>query len=394
MSEDEEWMRAVDALRLVGNSPAAVYAIFARADAGLIKARAKRYTDGTGRISYNVQLPRDFWWAKSDMPVQNWPIGDFEALARDARVGRSQAFGVTFRRSDIEQMISPEPQGASGASLSSTQTRAAPPDGDEWISAAEAIAFLPHGQRAICRNAREGLVRARARRLTWAGEQHDNADVPPEFWWQNGGEALTQDWRSGDFETYERGRHFSIVKAFGVTFRRADIERLKPATAANPTALPSLAPEPVPSRKVFIVHGRNENAKNEVALFLQKIGLEDIVLHQRPNRGRNLLTKFQEEAEGASFAVILMTPDDDGGLAGGPQQKRARQNVVFELGFFIGKFEPSRVAALIVPGVEKPSDFEGICWIEFGRGTNWKNELARELKEAGVPFDPNKLLHG
>ncbi len=150
--------------------------------------------------------------------------------------------------------------------------------------------------------------------------------------------------------------------------------------------------EPIASRRVFIVHGRDENAKNEVALFLKKIGLEDIILHHRPNRGRNLLTKFQEEAEGASFAVILMMPDDDGGLAGGPQQKRARQNVVFELGFFIGKLGTPRVAALIVPGLEKPSDFDGICWIEFGRGTNWKNELARELKAAGVPFNSDELL--
>jgi predicted nucleotide-binding protein len=93
------------------------------------------------------------------------------------------------------------------------------------------------------------------------------------------------------------------------------------------------------------------------------------------------------------FAVILMTPDDVGGLADGPQQKRARQNVVFELGFFIGKFGTPRVAALILPGVEKPSDFDGICWIEFGRGTNWKNELARELKGAGVPFNSDAILH-
>jgi predicted nucleotide-binding protein len=188
------------------------------------------------------------------------------------------------------------------------------------------------------------------------------------------------------------------LQAFGVEFRRSDIERMKPASAANPTVPPSPVeqtspPEAVPSGKVFIVHGRDEGARNEVALFLKTIRLEDIVLHQRPNRGRHLLTKFQEEAEGASFAVVLMTPDDDGGLAGTPQQKRARQNVVFELGFFIGKFGAPHVAALIVPGVEKPSDFDGICWIEFGRGTNWKNELARELKEAGVPFDSGEILH-
>ena len=147
------------------------------------------------------------------------------------------------------------------------------------------------------------------------------------------------------------------------------------------------------SRKIFLVHGRDDNAKNEVALFLRKIGLEEIILHLRPNRGRNLLTKFQEEADGASFAIILMTADDDGGLSGEPQQKRPRQNVVFELGFFIGKLGTQGVAALVVPGIEKPSDFDGICWIEFGRGTNWKNEIARELKEAGVNFDSDALLH-
>lgn len=84
-----------------------------------------------------------------------------------------------------------------------------------------------------------------------------------------------------------------------------------------------------------------------------------------------------------------MTADSSGNLS----RKGARQNVVFELGFFIGKFGTARVAALILPGVEKPSDFDGICWIDFGGGTNWKNELARELKEAGVPFNSDAILH-
>jgi predicted nucleotide-binding protein len=161
----------------------------------------------------------------------------------------------------------------------------------------------------------------------------------------------------------------------------------------GPAALDTVRPVDSVSRRVFVVHGRDDDAKNEVALFLRRIGLEEIILHLRPNRGRHLLTKFQEEAQGAQFAVILMTPDDEGGMAGSDQlQKRARQNVVFELGFFIGKLGTPGVAALIVPGIEKPSDFDGICWIEFGRDTNWKNELARELKEAGVPFNADEVL--
>jgi hypothetical protein len=232
--------------------------------------------------------------------------------------------------------------------------------------------------------------------------------LPPEFWWS--AREIDGNWRTGDLATTSPDSP-ARLQAFGVTFRRLDIEEMIPPAPVHWARGTPVSPSPSPvdqtsppeavasrkvfvaSRKVFLVHGRDENAKNEVALFLRKIGLEDIVLHQRPNRGRNLLTKFQEDAEGSSFAVILMTRDDDGGLAGGPQQKRARQNVVFELGFFIGKFDTPRVAALIVPGVEKPSDFDGICWREFGHGTNWKNELARELKEAGVPFDSDAILH-
>jgi predicted nucleotide-binding protein len=400
-STDDEWMRVEDALAVLGMSRAdAIEAICSRAYNGLIKAKAKQYIDGSGRRFSNVELHPEFWWSAREIGG-NWRTGDLTTTSPDS-AARLQAFGVTFRRLDIEQMIPPMPQGARGASLSSAQARAgsnvtgATDGDDDWISAAEARDLLPFGlgARAICKHAKVGLVTARAKLYIYAGQQNKDVPVPSEFWWAEGGEALEQDWSTGHFGTWISNQTVRL-EAFGVQFRRAEIEQLKPATAAKRTPSPSSAqsPAPVPSRKIFIVHGRDENAKNEVALFLRKIGLEDIVLHQRPNRGRHLLTKFQEEANGASFAVVLMTPDDVGGLAGKPLQERARQNVVFELGFFIGQFGTPRVAALIVPGVEKPSDFDGICWIDFGRATNWKNELARELKEAGVPFDPDKILH-
>jgi hypothetical protein len=148
-----------------------------------------------------------------------------------------------------------------------------------------------------------------------------------------------------------------------------------------------------PSKKVFLVHGHDVVSKNEVALFLHAIGLEPIILHLRPNGGRHLLTKFTEESEGAGFAVVLMTPDDEGGLRGASERRlRARQNVVFELGFFIGKLKPDCVAALIKDDVERPSDFDGIGYIIFDSEGVWKKELARELHHARVPFDPAKVL--
>src|ERR1700722_233222 len=90
-----------------------------------------------------------------------------------------------------------------------------------------------------------------------------------------------------------------------------------------------------------------------------------------------------------------MTPDDEGGLSGVVDRRpRARQNVVFELGFFIGKLGAPRVAALLKGNVEKPSDFDGIAYIGFDDANRWKTELARELLHAGVPFDPAKALTG
>jgi predicted nucleotide-binding protein len=146
------------------------------------------------------------------------------------------------------------------------------------------------------------------------------------------------------------------------------------------------------SRKVFLVHGQDNEAKNEVARFLDRIGLEAIILHERANAGWHLLTKFQEEAGDVGFAVVLITPDDTCSGPGEPQRSRPRQNVVFELGFFIGKFGTARVAALVKGEVERPSDFDGVGYITMDQGGGWKLQLARELDGAKVSFDHSSVL--
>lgn len=154
----------------------------------------------------------------------------------------------------------------------------------------------------------------------------------------------------------------------------------------------SLSPEPQqiqindrePNR-VFVVHGQNEDARTSVVGELKRLGLEPIVLHEQPNMGRHLLTKFIEEAELVTFAVVLMTDDDVGGIKGGKYAPRARQNVILELGYFLAHLGQPRVCALITPGLETPSDFDGIVYIRMDDGGTWKTELARELRAAGMP---------
>ncbi|WP_394841409.1 nucleotide-binding protein [Pendulispora brunnea] len=126
--------------------------------------------------------------------------------------------------------------------------------------------------------------------------------------------------------------------------------------------------------KVFIVHGRNDAVKYEVARFLEQIGIEAVILHERPNGGRTLITKFQEESAGIRFAVVVMTPDDRGGMAGEAQKARARQ-MIFELGFFIGNLGPERSARSSrgisrSPQILTPSSIFGSERILHGRSSS------------------------
>lgn len=167
-------------------------------------------------------------------------------------------------------------------------------------------------------------------------------------------------------------------------------------TLATPRAnlLPAIPPGATrkkPRRKVFIVHGREPGPREAVARLLERLDFEPVILHERPNRGRTIITKFQEEAADVGFAIVLMTPDDVGGNLATGQNPRARQNVIFELGFFIGVLGPERVAALVKGDVERPSDFDGVVYIALDDHEAWKLAVARELGAAGFQVDLNKL---
>ncbi|MET4675861.1 MULTISPECIES: nucleotide-binding protein [unclassified Luteibacter] len=139
--------------------------------------------------------------------------------------------------------------------------------------------------------------------------------------------------------------------------------------------------------KVFVVHGRDKSLQGDVLLYLTRIGIDPIVLHEQANGGRTILEKFEEEAACASYAIVLMTPDDIGGLVGGESKLRARQNVVLELGYFIGKLGKKRVCVMRLGEIEDPSDFSGVAYIGVG-SNDWKRQLLRELDKAGISFDP------
>jgi predicted nucleotide-binding protein len=154
----------------------------------------------------------------------------------------------------------------------------------------------------------------------------------------------------------------------------------------------NLAPAPADlSNKVFIVHGHAGEPREAVARFLARIGLDPIILHEQANQGKTIIEKFEAYAS-VGFAIVLLTPDDIGGAVGGAQQPRARQNVILELGYFIGRFTRGRVCALKVGDLELPSDIFGVVWTPFDTGGAWKIALAKELQAAGYEIDWNKVM--
>lgn len=160
------------------------------------------------------------------------------------------------------------------------------------------------------------------------------------------------------------------------------------------TEVVSVAPAPrlVPKNKVFVVHGHDDAAKYAVARFLEKIGLEAIILSEQPDQGRTIIEKFEDHASEVGFAVVLLTPDDVGQSRTVTDiQTRARQNVIFELGYFVGKLGRGRACLLRKGDVEMPSDLAGVIYTELDAADGWMHKLVRELKAARMQFDANRL---
>lgn len=144
-------------------------------------------------------------------------------------------------------------------------------------------------------------------------------------------------------------------------------------------------------RAVFVVHGQDDAAKESVARYLEKLGLDPVILHEQPSAGRTIIEKFEAHSR-VAYAVVLLTPDDLGKAKTEPElQPRARQNVIFELGYFCGILGRTKVCVLH-GGVELPTDYSGVVYIPLDREGAWKLLLARELHAAGLGIDLNLAL--
>lgn len=156
-------------------------------------------------------------------------------------------------------------------------------------------------------------------------------------------------------------------------------------THNNPKAL-------MDKSKVFIVHGHDDAAKETVARFVERIGFEAIILHEQASSGQTIIEKIEANSN-VGFGIVLYTPCDLGRSQKHEDQlkSRARQNVVFEHGYLIGKIGRKNVCALVKGDIETPNDISGVVYIKMEGEKEWKYKVADEMKACGYDIDLNKI---
>ncbi len=168
------------------------------------------------------------------------------------------------------------------------------------------------------------------------------------------------------------------------------------AVASKKDEASAMSSDAVTKDGIFIVHGHDNAMKEAVARVVLSLGLNPIILNEQANEGNTIIEKFEKYAN-VGFAVVLLSPDDRGYAVAAGQSTakcRARQNVVFELGYFAGKHGRSRVFSLYREGAdfETPSDISGVAYTHYDDHGAWKTSLIKELKAAGYSVDANKLI--
>ena len=147
--------------------------------------------------------------------------------------------------------------------------------------------------------------------------------------------------------------------------------------------------------KVFNSHGHDEEARTTVAEFVENLGLNVTVLNEQPNNDPTVIDNLERYADDTGFAIVLLTPDDVGALKDEADRQlnpRARQNVLLELGYLIGKLNPNQVCILYKDGVELPSDIHGVVlYVPMDSADAWKLKLSQGMRNAGLLVDTSQV---
>ncbi|MEX1159546.1 MAG: nucleotide-binding protein [Balneolaceae bacterium] len=157
--------------------------------------------------------------------------------------------------------------------------------------------------------------------------------------------------------------------------------------------VPKNLPKSIDTKKIFIVHGHDHVAKTELEIFLRELNLKPVVLHREADEGQTIIEKFEKHSN-VGYAFIILSKDDKAQINQSKNGRsedfefRARQNVILELGFFVGKLGRNRVCCLMQNGISVPSDISGLVYKPFHEHIEEvKYALIKELNKAGYPVE-------
>lgn len=190
------------------------------------------------------------------------------------------------------------------------------------------------------------------------------------------------------YSAKEAGKYFTnerkdISREVLSKYKNSDKQHLEPKNISQAN-----------SRKIFIVHGHDNGAKEELAGFLIGIKFEPIILHKQASGGNTIIEKIEEYST-VGFGVVLYTACDKGAANADVDKglnNRARQNVVFEHGYLIGNLGRKRVCALVKGDIEKPGDISGVVYETLDEDGGWKLKLVKELEKAGFEVDRKLMI--
>ncbi len=149
-------------------------------------------------------------------------------------------------------------------------------------------------------------------------------------------------------------------------------------------------------QEIFVVHGRDVQMKLAVARALQKLGLSALVLSEEERQDTSFMARIAEHPD-VGFAIVLLAPDEMGYAAGAaprPARPRGSQDLILQLGYFLGRLGPERVLALYRPleGFELPTDPTHLLFTPFDAVGRWQFDLLKQLKACGYQVDAGRLL--
>lgn len=312
---------------------------------------------------------KETYGSPGDQPMLNpRPAGQ-----RFERPARRRAYPIVKRI--IEARNQSLPPGLTDNSVQATAAEPSQLTNDQWISASQALDLVGRGlssQIAICTRAHAGMIKAKAKRFIKADRKFDNVEMPPEFWWAKGHEALEQNWKTGDFDTWiDRKYHW---QAFGVEFLRSDIESM---ITVSEKALKVIG------KKIFIGHGRSLLWLHLQNFLQSRLGLIVDEFNVAPTAGITTKERLEEMLNEAAFAFLVMTAEDeqpDG-------TKRARENVIHEIGLFQGRLGFRKAIVMLENGCNEFSNITGVGEIRFG-----KDDIESKFEEVRRTLEREKII--